>query len=169
MSSKEFDNIDFYDLDYKQLEEMRKRIDTPPVYNRRFPTKPNGTSVVSRLSITAHIDYTKDFQVMARDRYPDPRENTKIYDYDLQYLTAMKDNYDELYDKLDKQNNIVIPRAGAEFDGTATWRQLLERYFWEGAKLRKPSMSPRKSMSPGKSKDSKGGSRKKRGTRRHNK
>lgn len=169
MSSKKFNEIDFEDLDFKQLAELEAELSKPPEYKRRYPAQPNGTKVVSRITVDTHIDYTKGFQRMARDKFPDPRENTKIYDYDLQYLTAIRDNYDELYYKLDKQNNIVIPRAGAEFDGTATWKQLLERYFWEDAKLRKPSMSPPKSMSPGKSKSSKGGSRKKRGTRRHRK
>ena len=169
MSRKTFDDIDFDNLDFKQLAELEAELDKPAVYNRRYPAKPNGTSIVSRITVTAHIDYTKGFQRMARDKYPGPRENTNIYDYDLEYLTAIMNNYDELYYKLDKKNNIAIPRAGAEFDGSATWRELLERYFWEGAKLRKPSMSPPKSMSPGKSKSSKGGSRKKIGTRRHRK
>lgn len=161
----------FEDMDFDELAQAKAELDKMPEYNRRYPAKPNGTSIVSRITVGTHIDYTKGFQRMARDKFPDPRENTKIYDYDLQYLTAIRDNYDELYDKLDQPNNIVIPRAGAEFDGSATWRELLKRYFWEGATLRNPTsrggMSARKSMSRGKSKGSKGGSRKKRGTRRH--
>lgn len=156
---------EFEDMDFKEQAAAKAELDKMPEYKRRYPTKPAGTSIVSRITVGTHIDYTKGFQRMARDKFPDPRENTKIYDYDLQYLTAIWDNYDELYDKLDQPNNIVIPRAGAEFDGTATWKQLLERYFWEDAKLRKPTS--RGGISRGKSKGSKGGSRKKRGTRRH--
>jgi len=173
MSSKESKEIDFYKMDFKELAEAKKaqdEIDRQSIYNRRFPTKPAGTiNILTQFIVEGRI---KDIQTELRrawDEYALPRE-TIGYESDLIYLKEIKkkmlEKPDELYANLDYPCYIAIKGAGANYDGTATWRQLLERYFWIGATLKKPRS---KSMSPGKSKSSRGGSRKKRGTRRHRK
>lgn len=168
MFGKEFEEMDFKEL--AKAKEVQDEIDRQSIHNRRFPTKPAGTSnILTQFIVDGRI---KDIQTELRRAWDEgalPRE-TIGHKSDLTYLkeikTKMLENPDELYANLDNPCHLVIKGAGANYDGTATWRQLLERYFWIGATLKKPRS---KSMSPGKSKSSRGGSRKKRGTRRHRK
>lgn len=159
--------------DFRELERMRKEQETArqaEIYNIRFPTKPAGTTnILTQFIVDGRIKDIRAELRRAWDEHALPRE-TIGHESDLMYLKEIKkkmlENPEELYANLDNPCDIAIKGAGANYDGTATWRQLLERYFWIGATLKKPRS---KSMSPRKSKGSRGGSRKKRGTRRHRK
>lgn len=168
MSSKELE-----DPDFEELKRMRKKQETArqaEIYNIRFPTKPAGTTnILTQFIVEGRIKDIRAELRRAWDEHALPRE-TIGHESDLMYLKEIKkkmlEKPNELYANLDYPCYIAIKGAGANYDGTATWRQLLERYFWIGATLKKPRS---RSMSPSKSKSSKGGSRKKRGTRRHRK
>ena len=168
MSSKKFEEMDFVEL--AEAQAAQDAIDRQSIHNIRFPTKPAGTTnILTQFIVDGRIKDIRAELRRAWDEHALPRE-TIGYESDLMYLKEIKkkmlENPEELYANLDYPCYIVIKGAGANYDGTATWRQLLERYFWIGAKLKKPRS---KSMSPRKSKGSRGGSRKKRGTRRHRK